>query len=412
MASELEPSEPSAPRRLRVGIVGAGVIAQVMHLHYLAELSDLFEVTAICDIVGENARAVASRYGIPYACSNWRELIATPVDAVFVLTSGSHAPIAIAAAEAGKHVFAEKPMCFSVAEGQAMVDAADEAGVTLMVGYPKRYDPGYTRFSRLLSELDGSRLLRVTTMESPFRPYVAHYPLLQSVRPPEDVASQLVAASAASVDAAIGPGGGLEQRVYANVLLDTLVHEINAVRGLLGEPDQLDYVDLSEQAVTVLLRYGDLRAAILWVDLPGIARYEMEFAAFAPDTRATLSFPSPFLRNEPCSLVTEGGDLGTARSWRTEEILGYDSAFRRELEAFHSCVVTGSVPVTSGRDGLADIALCQAIIECHRRKEPIPHPSVPAKESFLWPASPPLASLPLAAPTPLPSCGSGSPDTA
>jgi predicted dehydrogenase len=176
--------------------------------------------------------------------------------------------------------------------------------------------------------------------------------------------------------AAIGPGTDLERRVYANVLLDTLVHEINSVRGLLGEPDQLDYVDISEQAVTVLLRYGDLRAAILWVDLPGIARYEMEFALFAPDSRATLSFPSPFLRNEPTSLVTEGGDVGTARSWRSEEIIGYDSAFRRELEAFHSCAVNGAVPVTSGRDGLADIALCQAIIECHRQGRPIPKPTL------------------------------------
>ncbi len=391
-----------ASGQVRVGIVGAGVIAQVMHLNYLAELSDLFEVTAICDIVGANARACADRYGIPAAYGDWRELIAGPVDAVFVLTSGSHAPIAIAAAEAGKHVFTEKPMCFSVAEGQAMVDAADKNSVTLMVGYPKRYDPAYARFARLVADFDDSRLLRVTTLESPLWPYIAHYPLLPSVRPPEDVASQLLAASAASVNEAIGPGGELERRVYANVLLDTLVHEINSVRGLLGEPDQLDYADLSEQAVTVLLRYGDLRVAILWTDLPGIARYEMEFAAFAPDKRATLSFPSPFLRNEPSLLITEGGDAGTARSWRTEEILGYDSAFRRELEAFHSCVVTGSVPVTSGRDGLADIALCQAIIECYRRREPIPHPTGPSKETFLWPdvLTPPLSS------------GSGSPATA
>jgi predicted dehydrogenase len=361
--------------RLRIGVVGAGVIAQVMHLNYLAELPELFEVTAICDIVGANARACADRFGIPAAYSDWQELIAAPVDAVLVLTSGSHAPIAIAAAEVGKHVFVEKPMCFSVAEGQAMIDAADEAGVTLMVGYPKRYDLAYAKFAQQVAEVSDARLLRVTTMESPFRPYVAHYPLLPPAKLPDDIASQLQAASAASVTAAIGKASELERRVYAGVLLDTLVHEINSVRGLLGEPDQLDYADISEQAVTVLLRYGDLRAAILWVDLPGIARYEMEFALFAPERRATLSFPSPFLRNEPTTLIAEGGEVGTARSWRSEEIIGYDSAFRRELEAFHSCAVNGAVPVTSGRDGLADIALCQAIIECHREGRPIPHPT-------------------------------------
>ncbi len=361
--------------RLRVGVVGTGVIAQVMHLHYLAELRDLFEVTAVCDIVGGNARACADRYAIPAAYADWGELIAAPIDAVLVLTSGSHAPIAIAAAEAGRHVFTEKPMCFSVQEGKAMVAAADEAGVTLMVGYPKRYDPAYVRFAQEAAEITDARLLRVTTMESPFRPYVAHYSLGKLAPLADDVAGQLLAARTASVNAAIGPADDLGRLVYHDVLLDTLVHEINSVRGLLGEPDLLDYVDLSECSVTVLLRFGDLRAAILWVDLPGIARYQMEFALYAPERRLTLAFPSPFLRNAPSSLVIEGGDLGTARSWRSEEVVGYESGFRRELEAFHSCVSTGAVPVTSGRDGLADIALCQAIIACHRTGKPVPNPT-------------------------------------
>lgn len=364
-----------AGRRLKVGVVGAGVIAQVMHLHYLAELSDLFEVTAVCDIVGENARACADHYGIPAAYRDWRELVTAPVDVVLVLTSGSHAPIAVAAAESGKHVFVEKPMCYSVAEGQAMVAAADDAGVTLMVGYPKRYDLAYTRFAQQAAELSDARLLRVTTMESPLRPYIGHYRLLPPAKLPDEVASQFQAAAAAGVTDAIGAADDLERRVYANVLLDTLVHELNSVRGLLGEPDRLDYVDLSDQAVTVILRYGDLRATILWVDLPGIARYEMEFALYSPERRVTLSFPSPFLRNEPATLIGEGGDLGTARSWRSEEVIGYESGFRRELEAFHSCVVSGATPVTSGRDGLADIALCQSIIECHRQRRPIDHPT-------------------------------------
>src|SRR5215469_1910048 len=315
--------------RLRVGVVGAGVIAQVMHLHYLAELGDMYEVTAVCDIVGENARACADRYGIPAAYSDWRDLIAAPVDAVLVLTSGSHAPIAIAAAEAGRHVFTEKPMCFSVDEGKAMVAAADDAGVTLMVGYPKRYDVAYTRFAQEAADIPGARLLRVTTMESPFRPYVAHYPLLKPAPLADEAADQLIAASDASVNAAIGPASDLERRVYHDVLLDTLVHEINSVRGLLGEPDRLDYVDLSSKQVTVLLRFGELRAAIHWVDLPGIARYEMEFGLYAPERRLTLSFPSPFLRNEPSSLVVEGGDVGTARSWRSEEVIGYESEIGR-----------------------------------------------------------------------------------
>ena len=168
--------------RVRIGLVGTGVIAQVMHLHYLAELADRFEVAALCDLDGESARACAGRYGVPAVFTDWRELVAHPLDAVMVLTSGSHAPIAEAAALAGRHVFVEKPMCYSAAEGQAMVAAAEAAGVTLMVGYPKRYDPAFTRMREETAGLEGTRLLRVTTFESPLRPYIGHYPLLPRSR--------------------------------------------------------------------------------------------------------------------------------------------------------------------------------------------------------------------------------------
>jgi predicted dehydrogenase len=364
-------------RRLRVGLVGTGLIAQVMHLHYLAELADRFEVAAVCDIVPGSARACAGRYRIPAAFTDWRELIRQPLDAVMILTSGSHAPIAVAAAQAGLHVFTEKPMCFSVDEGRAMVAAAAQAGVTLMVGYPKRYDPAFARFAEEAGQLAGARLLRVTTLESPLGPYVGHYPLLPRAPVPDELAERLREDNQARVELAIGPASPLERHVYEQVLLDTLVHELNTVRGLLGEPDRLEYVSLAEDTVTVLLRFGGLPAAIHWIDLPGIARYEMEFALYAPGRRVTLSFPSPFLRNEAAVLEAEGGDPGTARSWRTQETVSHESGFRAELVAFHDSAVSGAAPLTPGQDGLRDIALCQAIIECHRKGAPVDDPTGP-----------------------------------
>ena len=93
--------------------------------------------------------------------------------------------------------------------------------------------------------------------------------------------------------------------------------------------------------VTVMLRFGSLPVAIHWIDLPGIARYGMEFALYAPDRRLRLTFPSPFLRNEPATLEIEDGWAGSARAWRTEEVTSYESGFKRELEAFHDWIVTG-----------------------------------------------------------------------
>jgi predicted dehydrogenase len=361
--------------KVRVGVVGTGVIAQVMHLHYLAELADRFDVAAVCDLDRDAARACAERYAIPAAFTDWRELLAHPLDAVMVLTSGSHAPIAEAAARAGRHVFVEKPMCFSAAEGRAMVAAAEAAGVVLMVGYPKRYDPAFARMREETERLDGPRLLRVTTFESPFRPYIGHYPLLPRAPLPEQTAAALRQDSEERIRAAVGSATELERQVYEMVLLDTLVHELNTVRGLVGEPTRLDYASLALDQVTVMLRFGDLPTAIHWIDLPGIARYGMEFALYAPDRRLRLTFPSPFLRNEPAVLEIESGTGGTGRSWRTEEVVGYESGFKNELVAFYDSIVTGRPPPTSGRDGLRDISLCQAIIDSHHLGAPVDDPA-------------------------------------
>ena len=117
----------------------------------------------------------------------------------------------------------------------------------------------------------------------------------------------------------------------------------------------------------MMLRFGSLPAAIHWIDLPGIARYGMEFALYAPDRRLRLTFPSPFLRNEPAALEIEDGWAGAARAWRTEEV----TSLRERVQARARGVPrqrssTGTAPATAGRDGLRDIALCQAIIDCHQ----------------------------------------------
>jgi predicted dehydrogenase len=127
--------------------------------------------------------------------------------------------------------------------------------------------------------------------------------------------------------------------------------------------------------VTVMLRFGTLPVAIHWIDLPGIARYGMEFALYAPERRLRLTFPSPFLRNEPATFEIEEGAGSSGRSWRTEEVTGYASGFKRELEAFYDCIVNDREPVTSGIDGLRDITLCQAIIDSHHRGVPVDDPA-------------------------------------
>jgi len=164
--------ERSTESRLRVGVVGCGLVAQVMHLHYLSELRESFEVAALCDLAPEALDHAGALFPAARRLRDWQDLVAEPLDAVLVLTPGSHAPVAIAAAEASLHVFAEKPMCFSVEEGREMIAAAERADVRLMVGYMKRYDPAYEELQeRVVAE--EVRLARVTTLESPLEPHAS-----------------------------------------------------------------------------------------------------------------------------------------------------------------------------------------------------------------------------------------------
>ncbi|MGO9955763.1 MAG: Gfo/Idh/MocA family protein [Solirubrobacteraceae bacterium] len=355
---------------IRVGVVGCGLIAQVMHLPYLTELSGRFEIAALCDISEPLARKCGERYEVKVIHSRWQELLGEELDAVMVLTSGDHAPIAIEAAQAGLHVFVEKPMALSSADAERMLDAAHGAGVRLMVGTMKRYDPAYERLVELIADVRFDlRLARVTTLESPFGPYVAHYPLIVGEPAPAAVLAELEQADERALDAALGDADDETRWCYRWILLDTLVHELNALRGALGEPTEVVSADLARTCVSVNLRFAGTDCHLSWVDLPGIARYKQEFAFYAPDQRLTLELPSPFLRSMPSRLFVESGEPGTIHSWEREEIISLEEAFKRELVEFADCVVSGREPRTSGADGLADLRLCEAVARVHQGHE-------------------------------------------
>ena len=349
-------------RRLRAGVVGCGLVAQVMHLPYLRELREEFEVVTLCDLSLAVVDAAGRSFPDARRTTDPGDIFDEGLDVVFVLTPGSHAPLAIAAAEAGVHVFVEKPMCFSVAEGREMLAAAESASVRLMVGYMKRYDPAYEELARTLDRAS-VRFARITTLESPLEPYVDHYPLARGGIDP-GLAAELIADDEARVTAAIGTDDPVLRRLYRAVLLDSMVHELNAVRGLLGEPDELRFADVwgAPHGVTLTMRFGEIEAVCSWVDLPGIAAYEQEFAFYAPDSRASLVFPSPFLRSMPTRLVRDIGEVGTPSAVRSEQVVAFDEAFKRELREFHACVVEDREPRTPGTDAIRDIALSQSII--------------------------------------------------
>ena len=147
---------------LRVAMIGYGFMGAA-HSQGWRTAPRVFDLPAepeMAVIVGRNADAVtaaANKWGWAESATDWREVIARDdIDVVDIVTPGdSHAEIAIAALEAGKHVLCEKPLANTVAEAEAMADAADRAaarGVRAMVGFTYRRVPAVTFLRNLISE--------------------------------------------------------------------------------------------------------------------------------------------------------------------------------------------------------------------------------------------------------------------
>lgn len=126
--------------KLKIGVVGAGNIAYSAHLPAYKQITNA-EPVAICDINLERAKKAAENFGIPAYFGSVEEMLANAdIDAVDICTwNNAHAPVAIAAAKAGKHVLCEKPLAMNLSDALAMEKAINKAGVNFLLAVPSRF---------------------------------------------------------------------------------------------------------------------------------------------------------------------------------------------------------------------------------------------------------------------------------
>jgi myo-inositol 2-dehydrogenase / D-chiro-inositol 1-dehydrogenase len=135
---------------LRIGLIGAGRIAHV-HAESYRRVSG-GKLVAVADVIKPAAEKMAAQYGMD-AYQDYRDILArSDIDAVAIATPNwLHAEIAIAAAQAGKHIFCEKPIALTVADADAMIQAAEKAGVVLQVGFMLRFTPPLPRAREIVA---------------------------------------------------------------------------------------------------------------------------------------------------------------------------------------------------------------------------------------------------------------------
>ncbi len=148
--------------RIKIGVVGCGLIAQMMHLPHLRELADAYEVVALCDVSAATLKHVADHYDVRRRYTDYRDLLKDEVEAVAVLSADSHGQLIVDALRAGKHVFTEKPMCYTLREADEILAAHARAGTVCLVAYMKRYDPAVRYAAPLLRRLPDLRAIQIT----------------------------------------------------------------------------------------------------------------------------------------------------------------------------------------------------------------------------------------------------------
>jgi UDP-N-acetylglucosamine 3-dehydrogenase len=132
---------------LRIGLVGCGGLGRAQAKITAAEAG--VELAAVSDVNLKSAQEVAAEHHVPVAVDDHRKLLELDLDGVLVVTpTFTHKEVCLDAAAAGVHIFCEKPMATSVADCEAMIQAARAAQVQLMIGFVMRFYPAYVEMKR------------------------------------------------------------------------------------------------------------------------------------------------------------------------------------------------------------------------------------------------------------------------
>lgn len=354
--------------RIKIGLVGCGAITQIQYLPLLRDLTADFEIAGLCDLSREVMGVLGAEYGIAADrhFTDYHDLAASDVDAIIVCNTGSHAGPTIAAADAGKHILVEKPMCTTVAEAETMVAAAERAGVTLMVGYMKRHDPAYRYAADRVKEMSDIRFVQVNHLHPDNGLHLAQF----RVHRPSDLAPSSPRSILAEENERLAEALGIPaDKIPADArkaffwVLYSMIHDVGNLSGLFGPPLRVVDTELwaGGHSITTILEYAAGFCAVAsWIDLPDLQTFEETLEVYGSRERVIVSFPTGFSIGLP-STVTRHGMESDGHPWRTE--LSWNAnPFKLELAHFRDCIRGGVQPLTPGRAAIADIALVRDII--------------------------------------------------
>ena len=368
--------------RVRIGVIGCGAIAQVHHLPNLTALHREFEVPIVCDLSRGAAQALAKRFHVPKFVTDYTELLKTDVDAVLLCHGDPKTEVALAALDAGKHVFIEKPVCFSLQEMDAMLSAQQSAGTVAQAGYMKVHDPAFQLAKREVDTMESYRFVQINHLHPNNSLHLSQFDVERFNDVPPDAFKPAGAAREKAQAEAIGDilsQVSRESDIYNKaarvfyLLAGSMIHDIYSLRVMLGSPSEVVSAEVwsDGRGVSIVFAYPNgARCVATWVDLPDLWDFKETLEIYGDDKRVIVSYPTGFSRGILSEVTIHGIDTDGTTYSKTPAI-AWESAFVRELRHFHACITGNETPYTALASARDDIALIIDIVKCYVQSEKV-----------------------------------------
>ena len=319
--------------QIRIGIIGAGYIAGV-HAGIL-ERDERVRVVAIHDVVPARAEQLARSHDATVASSTLEVL--ELADAVFITTPNTrHVPLTLAALEAGKHVFCEKPLATTIADAETVFEKAQRSSTVFQVGHNRRFAPVYATLKQMLSETH--------------KPHSAHVKMNRGEL--------------------LKPEWTGDPEITGGFLYETPIHMFDMMRFLFGEIESLraigsthEYKEVDDFSVLLKFANGMHATLATAADASWLFPFERVEVFCHHATLVTREMESL-----TCSSNLEGHlTEQTMQQLPREEKWGY----AQEDRAFIDSIVNNTPARVTAYDGLMSVRIADAIYESVRTGLPI-----------------------------------------
>jgi glucose-fructose oxidoreductase len=330
-------------RRVRYAVIGQGYISQVAVLPAFAHARRNSELAALFSDDAEKLRKLGRRYGVScrFGYEDFEKgLQEAEVDAVYIaLPNDRHREYTERAAKAGVHVLCEKPMAVTVADGEAMIRATQAAGVRLMIAYRLHFQKANLK---AVETLKSGRLGEPRFFSSDFS---------MQVKDKDNIRLQRAR------------GGG--------PLYDIGIYCINAARYLLREEPQEVFAASARGKDRRFREVDEMTSAVLRFPGDRLATFTCSFGAADTGTYRVVGTKGDLCLDSAYEYA-EGMEMTvTVEGKQRKQSFPKTDQFAAELLHFSDCVLSGKEPRPSGREGLADIRIIQALLESARTGMPV-----------------------------------------